>query len=47
MFIALLNFIGFLATKCVSLNNEPYMIRPTAIDLSPLVLNYYPLIEAT
>ena len=28
-----------LATKCVSLNNEVSMIRPTLIDLSPTNLN--------
>ena len=30
-----------LATKCMSLNNEPCMIRPTLIDLNPVELNYY------
>ena len=39
-------FIGLcfgrsLATKCVSLNNEPRTIRPTLIDLNPIELNYY------
>ena len=29
------------ATKCVSLNNEPCMIRPTVIDLNPNELSYY------
>ena len=26
---------------CISLNNEPFMIRPTVIDLNPFELNYY------
>ena len=42
MFIALLSFC--VATKCVSLNIEPCMIRPTSIDLNPMKLNYYPLV---
>ena len=44
VFIALLSFSGFLATKCVSLNNELCVIRPTLIDLNPIKLNYYPVI---
>ena len=40
MFIALLGFNGSLATKCVSLNNEPCMTRPTLIDLNSIELNY-------
>ena len=35
-FIALLSFRRFLATNCVSLNDEPCMIRPTIIDLNPV-----------
>ena len=35
MFITLLSFSGSLATKYVSLNNEPCMIRYTLIDLNP------------
>ena len=42
MLIALLSFSGSLATKYVSLNNEPYMMRPTLIDLKLAELNYYP-----
>ena len=34
--IALLSFSESLATKCVSLNNEPCMARPTLIDLNPV-----------
>ena len=30
--IVLLSFIGCLATKCVSLRNEPCMARSTIID---------------
>ena len=40
--IALLTFSGSLATKYMSLNNEPYMIGPLLIDLNPAELNYYP-----
>ena len=42
LFIALFNFSRSLQTKCVSLNNEPYMTRPTVIDLNPIELKYYP-----
>ena len=38
----LLSSIKSLAAKCVSLNNEPCMARPTLIDLNPTELNYYP-----
>ena len=38
----LLHFSRCLATKCVSLNNIPCMIRPTLIDLSFVELNHYP-----
>ena len=44
MFIALLRFSEFLVrnrTKCLSLNDEPYMIRPTPIDLNPIELKCY------
>ena len=40
MFIALLSFIEYLATKCVPLNNDPCLIRPTLIDLNPVEINY-------
>ena len=30
-------------TKCLSLNDEPCMVRPTIIDLNPLELKYYSL----
>ena len=42
VFILLLSFSGSLATKCVSLNDEPCMVRPTLIDLNPVELKYYP-----
>ena len=38
MFIRSLIFSASLATKCVSLNNEPYMIRSTLIDLNTVEL---------
>ena len=41
-FIALLCFSGSLATKCISLNNEPCLTRSTFIDLNPTELHYYP-----
>ena len=44
MFIVLLSFTSSLATKCVSLNDETFMIRPTLIDLNPFQLNYYPFL---
>ena len=36
VFIALLNFSRSLVTKCVPLNNELCMIRPTLTDLNPV-----------
>ena len=42
VFIALLCFSESLATKCMSLNNELCMIRPTLIDLYPAELKCYP-----
>ena len=41
VFIVLLSFIRSLATNCVSLYNEPYMIRAT-VDLNSVEHNYYP-----
>ena len=38
MFIRSLSFSTSLATECVSLNNEPYMIRPSPIDLNTVEL---------
>ena len=50
LFIVLLSFSSSLArvakvfdrTKCLFLNDEPCMIRPTLIDLNPVELKYYP-----
>ena len=33
---------GSLATKYISLNDEPYLVRPTLINLNPDELHYYP-----
>ena len=44
VFIAVLSFSGSLATKCMPLNNEQYMIRPTLIDLNPVEFKYYQLV---
>ena len=35
VFNALLSFNGSVATKCISLNNQLCMTRPTIIDLNP------------
>ena len=43
-FTVLLSFGGSLATKCLSLSNEPCMATPTLIHLNPIELNYYPFI---
>ena len=48
VFMVLLSFSSSLAhvakffdyIKCLSLNNEPYMIRPTLVDLNPVELRY-------
>ena len=42
LFVVLLIFSSFLATKCLSLNDEPCTVRPTLIDLNPIELKYYP-----
>ena len=39
VFIVLSSFSESLATKCVSLNNKPCVIRPILIDLNPVELN--------
>ena len=41
-FILLLNFSVWLARKCISLNNEPCLVRPPVIDLNPKKVLYYP-----
>ena len=35
LFIVLLSFSISLATKCLILNDEPCMVRPTLIDMNP------------
>ena len=42
LFIVLLSFCESLATKFVSLNGEPCVVRPILIDLNPVELKYYP-----
>ena len=42
LFIVLLSFSSSLATKCLFLNDEPCMVRPTLIGLNPVDLKYYP-----
>ena len=42
VFIGLLSFSSPLATKCLSLNNEPCMIRPTLIDSNPAEFKCHP-----
>ena len=42
LFIEFLSFSSSLATKCLFLNDEPCMVRPTLIDLNPVELKYYP-----
>ena len=39
--IVLLNFSGYLTTKCVLLNDGPCMVRRTLIDLNLVEFNYY------
>ena len=42
MIIVSLNFSSSLSAKCLSLNNEHYMIRTTPTDLIPVERKYYP-----
>ena len=44
LFIVLLSFKNSLATKCLFLNNEACIVRPTFIDFNPAELKYYPFI---
>ena len=47
LFVVLLNFSESLArdqTKCLFLNDEPCMVRPTLIDINSAELKYYPLV---
>ena len=41
MLFILLSFSESLATKCVPLNDEPCMARPTHFYLNPAELKYY------
>ena len=38
--IVILSFSKSLATKCLFLNDEPCMVRPTLIDMNPFELKY-------
>ena len=40
MFIGLLSFSGYLATKCMSLHNEQCQAKLTLIDLNYVELKY-------
>ena len=42
MFIILLSFSSSLATRCLSLNDESCMVRPTLIDSNPPEFKCYP-----
>ena len=45
VFVVLLNFSESLAcdwTKCLSLNDEPYMVWPNLFHLNPVEPKYYP-----
>ena len=39
-----MSFSGSVATKCMPLNSEQFMIRPTLNDLNSIELNYHPFI---
>ena len=42
VFNAILIVSSPLATKCLSLNDEPCNVRPTFIDLNPIESKHYP-----
>ena len=42
LFIVLLSFSESLATKCLFLNDEPCLVRPTLINLNTVQLKLYP-----
>ena len=47
LFIVLLSFVSSLARdrkKCLFLNDEPCMVRPTLIDMNPNELKCYPFV---
>ena len=41
LFIVLLSFNESLAIKCLFLNEQQYMVRPTIFDMNPVELKYY------
>ena len=41
LFLVLLSFSSSSATKCMFLNDEPCMVRPTLIDLNPVEFKYH------
>ena len=41
LFIVLLSFSEYLAIKCLFLNEQQYMVRPTIFDMNPVELKYY------
>ena len=41
VFFVLFTFIWSLAAKLASLSNDPFMIKPSLIDLNPVFVNYY------
>ena len=43
--LVLLGFGRPLTIKCILVNNQPYMVRPTLIDLNPDELRNYPFIS--
>ena len=45
MFIVLFCFSRSSTTKCMSVNNKPFMARPTLIDLNIVKLIYFPLMS--
>ena len=42
VFIVLSSFSSYLATKCLSLNDESCMVRRTRINLNPIEIKCYP-----
>ena len=47
LFIVLLSFNSSLAAKCLSLNGEPYIVRPTVIASNPVELKHYPFMTSS
>ena len=46
LFIVLLSFKSPVATKCLFLNDEACIVRPTFIDFNPVDLKYYPFMNS-